>query len=89
VDRGAETAADALPATLGASREAWATLYAGTQTLLSGDAFDHGVELRHVKRMVQPLVDSALAGDRIVAALARVAPGESVWAHAHTPRSLR
>ncbi len=85
VDRGAEAAADSLPATLGASREAWAALYSGAQTLLSGDAFDHGVELRHVKRMAQPLVDSVLAGDRIIAALARVAPGESVCVHAaHT-----
>ena len=84
-DRGTEDAAASLPATLGVSREAWATLYAGTQTLLAGDALDHGIELRHVKRMAQPLVDSALAGDRIIAALARVTPGESVSAHAaHT-----
>lgn len=79
---GAAAAADELPETLGTSRDAWAALYAGTQQLLSGDALDHGIELRHLKRLTQPVVDAVLAGERITAALANIAPGETRWAHA-------
>lgn len=85
VDRGASAAVHSVPEALGAAREAWAAVFAGTQQLLTGDALDHGIELRHVKRIVHPLVESVLARDRITAALASVAPGETVWAHAaHT-----
>lgn len=79
---GAAAASDALPESLGASRAAWTALYAGTQQLLSGDALDHGIELRHLKRLAQPVVDAVLQGERIAAALAHVTPGETVWAHA-------
>jgi hypothetical protein len=82
VERSAEIAAGSLPETLGTSRAAWGALFAGAQQLLSGNAFDHGIELRHLKRIAQPLVDSVLAGERIIAALTDVAPGETVWAHA-------
>ncbi|HEY6193907.1 MAG TPA: HD domain-containing protein, partial [Candidatus Eisenbacteria bacterium] len=85
VDRGVVAAADALSAALGPARETWTAFLAGTQQLLSGNALDHGVELRHVKRLAQPLVESVLAGERSVAALAGVSPGEPTWAHAaHT-----
>jgi len=40
------------------------------------------VELRHTRRFVQPIVDSVLAGERVVAALANVEPGESAAVHA-------
>ena len=79
---GAAAATDELPEALGASRAAWAALYAGTQQLLSGDALDHGIELRHLKRLAQPVVEAVLQGERITAALAHVTPGETVWAHA-------
>lgn len=82
IDRGAELAADALPEPLGSSREAWGSLFACAQQLLSGNGLDHGIELRHVKRAAQPLVDSVLAGERITAALADVTAGETAWAHA-------
>ncbi len=85
VQAGAAAAALELPAVLGSSREAWAALYSGTQQLLSGDALDHGIELRHLKRLAQPVVDAALEGERIAAVLAHIAPGETRWAHAaHT-----
>lgn len=84
-DHGAANAADFPPGALVETRAAWATLFDASHELLSGDALDHGVELRHVKRIAQPLVDSVLAGERIAAALARIAPGETVAAHAaHT-----
>ena len=78
----ASAAADELPETLGAAREAWAALSAGTQQLLSGDALDQGIELRHLKRLLQPVVDAVLAGERLTAALAHLQPGEPRWAHA-------
>ncbi len=75
----------ALPDALGASREAWATLLVGAQNLHLGDAFDHGVELRHLERLTHPIIDALIAGERMTAALTRVAPGEPAWAHAaHT-----
>ena len=88
-DQVAEDAADVLPEAPGlaldAIRTAWNAVFTACHELLSGDALDHGLEIRHVKRIVQPLVDSVLAGERITAALARVTPGESVGAHAaHT-----
>ncbi len=85
VQAGATAAALELPAVLGNSRAAWAALYSGTQQLLSGDALDHGVELRHLKRLTHPVVDAALEGERIAAVLAHITPGETRWAHAaHT-----
>ena len=82
VEHGTEVAVGSLPATLGVSRAAWAALFAGAQQVLSGNALDQGIELRHLKRLVQPLVDSVLAGERVTAALTDVTPGETVWAHA-------
>lgn len=70
---------------LESTRPAWGAVVTASHELLSGDALKQGVELRHVKRIVQPLVDSVLAGERVTAALAGVTPGESVGAHAaHT-----
>lgn len=83
--RGVEDAADVLAIAPAVTRAAWAALFTASHELLSRDALDHGVELRHLKRIAQPLVDSVLAGEPIAAALARVAPGESAGAHAaHT-----
>lgn len=46
---------------------------------------DQGIELRHVKRMLRPLIDAVLAGERMVGLLAQVMPGASAWSHAaHT-----
>ena len=63
----------------------WRTALAGARALLEGDAMDQGVELRHVKRLLQPMIDAVLRGERLVSALALVAPGASAWSHgAHT-----
>lgn len=79
------SASAALPETLDAPREAWASLLRGARELLRGDALDHGVELRHLRRLVQPLVDAVLAGERMAAALAHVQRGEpSAELAAHT-----
>jgi len=82
-----DAAADAaLPAdTLGAAEAPWRALLSGAQALLEGDALDRGIELRHVKRLVQPLADAVLAGEHVVATLAQVGPRASAWSHAaHT-----
>jgi hypothetical protein len=60
-------------------------LLSGARALLEGDAMDLGLELRHVKRMLRPLIDAVLSGERLVALLAEVPPRESAWSHAaHT-----
>jgi hypothetical protein len=75
----------ALPETLDAPRQAWASLLRGARELLRGDALDQGVELRHLRRLVQPLVEAVLAGERVAAALAHVQRGEPAAEHAaHT-----
>jgi len=63
----------------------WRPVLAGARALLEGSALDDGIELRHVKRMIQPLADAVLAGERAIAMLAEVTPRESTWHHAaHT-----
>jgi len=64
---------------------AWRAVLAGARALIEGDAMDQGLELRHVKRMLRPLIDTVLAGERMVGLLAQVSPGASAWSHAaHT-----
>jgi hypothetical protein len=64
---------------------AWRPVLASARTLLEGSALDRGIELRHVKRLMQPLVDAVLAGERVIGVLAEVTPRESAWSHAaHT-----
>jgi hypothetical protein len=63
----------------------WRPVLAGARDLLEGGALNEGIELRHVKRLMQPLVDAVLAGERTIALLAEVTPRESTWHHAaHT-----
>jgi hypothetical protein len=63
----------------------WAGLLRGAEALLRPGARQRGVELRHVRRLVQPIVDAAWSGDRVISALTGIAPGESPAAHAaHT-----
>jgi hypothetical protein len=70
------------PDPLEAAREAWDGLVRGARELLRGDALDQGVELRHVRRLIQPLVTSALAGEHLAAELAQVRRGEPAALHA-------
>ena len=82
---GAGAPPELAPESIGSARAAWLPVLAGARALLEGDALDQGLELRHVKRLVQPLVDSVLAGERAIAVLAQVTPRESTWSHAaHT-----
>ena len=64
---------------------AWRAVLAGARALLEGDAMDQGIELRHVKRLLRPLIDAVLGGERLVALLAQITPREAAWRHAaHT-----
>ncbi|HVQ27717.1 MAG TPA: HD domain-containing protein [Planctomycetota bacterium] len=77
-----DTAARDLPPELEATPEAWEVLLRGAAELHLPGALEQGVELRHTRRVVQPIVDSVLARERVVAALANVAPGEPAAVHA-------
>jgi hypothetical protein len=58
---------------------------AGARAMLEGDALDQGIELRHVKRLLRPLVDAVLSGERMISLLSQVTPRGSAWSHgAHT-----
>jgi len=64
---------------------AWRAVLAGARALLEGDAMDQGIELRHVKRLMRPLIDAVLGDERMIALLADVTARESAWSHAaHT-----
>ena len=78
----AEAAAHPAPGTLGPARDAWTVFGAGVQQVLSGDALDHGIELRHLKRLAHPLIDAVIERQPIAAALAQIEPGQPAWAHA-------
>ena len=67
------------------SPDPWLEFLPHAHALFRPGALERGLELRHVRRLLQPLADSVLAGERVVAALANVEPGVSVAAHAaHT-----
>ncbi len=78
-------AAHDLPYPLDATPAAWAQLQRGAHELHLAGALDQGVELRHVRRFVQPLTESVLVDERPAAPLANVEPRETAAAHAaHT-----
>lgn len=51
------------------------------RSLLTPARFERGIELRHVKRMVQPLVDAAAAREPATVGLAWVSQADEAWAH--------
>jgi len=68
-----------------ATREAWDALHRGARELHLPGALERGVELRHTRRCVQPMVDALLSGERVAATLANVEPGGGAAVHAaHT-----
>jgi hypothetical protein len=77
-----EEAERVLPVTLDEAPEPWATLLRGARELVGGSPLERGIELRHVRRRVQPVVDAVRAGGRTVAALAHMEHGESAAEHA-------
>jgi len=80
-----EEAERVLPDTLDETPESWAALLRGARELAVPGALERGVELRHVRRRVQPVVDAVLDGGRVVAALAHIEHGEDIADHAaHT-----
>lgn len=77
--------ATVLPTALGPSREAWGAFHATAEALLTGDALEQGIELRHLERLAAPWIDALLEGESVVAALAAITPEETQGAHAaHT-----
>jgi hypothetical protein len=79
---GADTLPDSAPETVAKLSPAWRAVLAGARVLLEGDAMDQGIELRHVKRLLRPLIDEVLAGERLIAMLAQVTPRGTAWSHA-------
>jgi hypothetical protein len=79
---GAGALPDASPEAALSVPASWRAVLAGARALLEGDAMDQGIELRHVKRMLRPLIDEVLAGERRIALLAQVTPRGTAWSHA-------
>jgi HD-GYP domain-containing protein (c-di-GMP phosphodiesterase class II) len=77
--------AEVLPgrAPRGAARKRYATAVDGARSLLTTTTLQGGVELRHGKRVVQPLVDSAFASEPVVVGLSSLGHrDEFTYAHA-------
>lgn len=62
--------------------DAYARALRNARLLLADPEWQHGLELRHLKRVAQPLVDDALEGGPGAAALAGVPPSGTAWEHA-------
>ena len=83
--RGVVVQSKVLPAALGPSREAWGAFHGMAEALLTGEALEQGIELRHLQRLAAPWIDALIAGESTIAALAAISPDESQGAHgAHT-----
>jgi len=61
--------------------DAFARALRNARLLLADPEWRHGLELRHLKRVAQPLVDEALDGGPGAAALADVPPSSAAWEH--------
>lgn len=67
----------------GAARKKYSTAVAGARSLLTTTSLQGGLELRHGKRVVQPLVDGAFASEPVVVGLASLGHrDEYTYAHA-------
>lgn len=62
--------------------DAYARALRNARLLLADPEWRHGLELRHLKRVSQPLVDEAMNGGPGAAALADVPPSSAAWEHA-------
>lgn len=72
-----------LPADDSGAMHAYGRALHNARLLLGDAAMDHGLELRHLKRVSQPLVDTAFAEAAGTRALSAVhLGGDSHWAHA-------
>jgi HD-GYP domain-containing protein (c-di-GMP phosphodiesterase class II) len=67
----------------GSARKAYASAVQGARSLLTTTSLHGGMELRHAKRVVQPLVDGAFASDPVVVGLSSLSHhDEYTYAHA-------
>ena len=67
----------------GAARKTYAQALAGARSLLTTTTLQDGLELRHGKRVVQPLVDGAFADEPVVVGLSSLTHrDEYTYAHA-------
>ena len=67
----------------GAVRKNFSAAVAGARSLLVTTSLQEGVELRHAKRVVQPLVDGAFASEPVVVGLSTLSDhDEYTYAHA-------
>ena len=67
----------------GAARKKFAVAMAGARSLLMTTSLHGGMELKHAKRVVQPLVDGAYAGEPVVVGLGTLGHhDEYTYAHA-------
>ncbi len=67
----------------GAARKNYAQALAAARSLLTTTTLQNGLELRHGKRVVQPLVDGAFAGEPVVVGLTSLTHrDEYTYAHA-------
>ncbi|MGH7730700.1 MAG: HD-GYP domain-containing protein [Candidatus Eiseniibacteriota bacterium] len=71
------------PAPRGAARKGYSAALQGARSLLATTALQEGLELRHGKRVVQPLVDGAFADEPVVVGLSSLTHrDEYTYAHA-------
>ncbi|HKQ59116.1 MAG TPA: HD domain-containing phosphohydrolase [Candidatus Eisenbacteria bacterium] len=67
----------------GAARKNYAQAVSGARSLLATTTLQDGLELRHGKRVVQPLVDGAFSGEPVVVGLSSLThKDEYTYAHA-------
>ena len=67
----------------GAARKSYSAAVAGARSLLTNTSLQGGMELRHAKRVVQPLVDGAFADTPVVVGLQTLSHhDEYTYAHA-------
>ena len=67
----------------GGARKSYAIALQGAQSLLTTTSLQEGTELRHAKRVVQPLVDSAFKSEPVVVGLSTLGHhDEYTYAHA-------
>ena len=83
--RGVEGNPSAAPGTVSvrpAARKSYSLAMLGARSLLTTTALQEGVELRHAKRVVQPLIDGAFAGEPVVVGLSSLSHhDEYTYAH--------
>ncbi len=77
------TASAAYTAPRGAAKKGFSTAVEGARSLLTTTSLQNGMELKHAKRVVQPLVDQAFSNEPVVVGLTSLTRrDEYTYAHA-------